>query len=95
MKPVLMSAIVVSALLSAGMAHASAELNKSAGCARCHEVDKKKKAESYKDISARYKGKADAEATVLKTITDPNGDHPPMKAKPDEIATMVKWILTQ
>jgi cytochrome c len=62
---------------------------------RCHDVDKKKKAESYKSIAAKYKGKADAEATIVKAITDPKGDHPEMKAKPDEIATMVKWILTQ
>ncbi len=95
MKFVLMSAIVVSALLSAGMAHASAELSQSAGCAKCHDVEKKKKAESYKSISAKYKGKADAQATIVKAITDPKGDHPEMKAKPDEITTMVKWILTQ
>jgi cytochrome c len=30
---------------------------KAAGCPACHEVDKKKVGPSFKDISAKYKGK--------------------------------------
>ena len=37
---------------------------------------------------------ADAEAAMLKSITDPKGDHPEMKASPEDAKTMVKWILT-
>jgi cytochrome c len=90
-----MSALVAAAVLSAGAVHASADLAKSAGCSKCHEMDKKKKgAPGYKETAAQYKGKADAEATILKKINDPKGDHPEMKAKPDEISAVVKWILS-
>lgn len=41
-----------------------------------------------------HKGKADAEAVVFKALTDPKGDHPEVKAKPEDIKTAVKWILT-
>ena len=43
---------------------------------------------------AKYKGKADAEATILKKINDPKGDHPEMKAKPDDVKAVVKWMLS-
>lgn len=95
MKVFLLSAVVAAALISAGAAQASADLAKSAGCTKCHEMDKTKKgAPGYKEMAAQYKGKADAEATILKKINDPNGDHPNMKAKPEEIQTVVKWILS-
>lgn len=95
MKVLLLSAVIAAAVLSTGMAQASPELSKSAGCAKCHDMDKTKKgAPGYKEMAAQYKGKADAEATILKKINDPNGDHPDMKAKPEEIQTVVKWILS-
>jgi cytochrome c len=95
MKNVVLSAIFTAALLSAGAAQASADLAKSAGCAKCHDMDKTKKgAPGFKETAAQYKGKADAEATILKKINDPKGDHPEMKAKPEEIQSVVKWILS-
>jgi cytochrome c len=95
MKVMLLSAAIAAAVLSTGMAQASPELAKSAGCAKCHDMDKKKKgAPGFKQTAAEYKGKADAEATILKKINDPNGDHPEMKAKPEEIQSVVKWILS-
>ena len=95
MKAVLLSAVVTAALMSAGMAHASPDLAKSAGCVKCHEMDKTKKgAPGFKETAAQYKGKADAEATNLKKINDPKGDHPEMKAKPEEVQSVVKWILS-
>ena len=48
----------------------------------------------FKETAAKYKGKADAEATILKKINDPKGDHPEMKAKPEEVTSVVKWILS-
>ena len=95
MKAVLLSAIVSAAVLSAGMAQASPELAASAGCAKCHDMDKKKKgAPGFKETAAQYKGKADAEATILKKINDPKGDHPEMKASQDDIKSVVKWVLS-
>ena len=95
MKVVLLSAIVTAAVLSAGMAQASPELAASAGCTKCHEMDKKKKgAPGFKETAAAYKGKADAEAVIFKSITDPKGDHPEMKASEADTKSMIKWILT-
>lgn len=95
MKVLLLSAVVAAALLASGAALASADLAKSAGCAKCHEMDKTKKgAPGFKETAAQFKGKADAEATILKKINDPKGDHPEMKAKPEEVQSVVKWILT-
>ena len=67
MKVTLLSAAIAAAMLTAGMAQASPDLAKSAGCAKCHEMDKTKKgAPGFKETAAQYKGKADAEATILK-----------------------------
>ena len=94
MKPILLSAFIVAGVLSLGTAQASPELSKSAGCAKCHELDKKKKGPAFKDSAAKYKGKADAEAVIFKSITDPKGDHPEMKASEADTKSMIKWILT-
>jgi cytochrome c len=95
MKTILFSAVLAAGVLALGTAQASPELSKSAGCAKCHDLEKKKKGPSYKESAAKYKGKADAEATIFKSITDPNGDHPEMKASADDTKTMIKWILAQ
>jgi len=94
MKTLLISAILAAGVLTLGTAQASPELSKSAGCVKCHDIDKKKKGPSFKDSAAKYKGKADAEAVIFKTITDPKGDHPEMKASPEDTKSMIKWILT-
>jgi len=96
MRFVLMSVIAAAALVSAGLAQASADLAKSAGCTKCHDMDKTKKgAPGFKETAAKYKGKADAEAVILKNITNAKGDHPEIKASPEDTKTVVKWILTQ
>ena len=94
MKSVLIPALIAAGVLFAGAVQASPELSKSAGCAKCHELDKKKKGPAFKDSAAKYKGKADAEAVIFKTITDPKGDHPEMKASEADTKSMIKWILT-
>ncbi|MCA3250692.1 MAG: c-type cytochrome [Pseudomonadota bacterium] len=96
MKTALAAVIVAGALLAAGAAQANADLaNKH--CSKCHEMDKKKKGPAYKATAAKYKGKADAEASLLKAVMDPNGDHPEMTTKPsaDEVRTVLKWMLQQ
>lgn len=96
MKFTLLPLVLAAGLVVAGAAQASPELAKSAGCAKCHEMDKTKKgAPGFKESAAKYKGKADAEATMFKTITDPKGDHPELKASEADTKTMIKWILTQ
>jgi len=58
-------------------------------------MDKTKKgAPGFKESAAKYKGKADAEATLVKFVTDTKGDHPEVKASADDVKTMVKWVLS-
>jgi cytochrome c len=90
MKMLLVSTFAA-ALLASGSALASADLAEKQ-CGKCHSMDKKGKGPSYKSISAKYKGN---EAGAIKATTDPKGDHPEVKAKPEEIQSVVKWILTQ
>jgi cytochrome c551/c552 len=42
MKTILLTALLAAGVLALGTAQASPELSKSAGCAECHEMDKKK-----------------------------------------------------
>ena len=58
-----------SGALAAPDAAAATALAKKNDCLKCHSVDKEKKGPSYKKIAAKYKGKADAEASVIKAMT--------------------------
>jgi len=78
--------------LFAAPALAQEDLAKSAGCLNCHAVDAKKAGPSFKDIAAKYKGKADAEATLVAKLKDGKG-HPAVKASEADIKGIVKWVL--
>ena len=91
MKFLLASVAAAVAVLAPGAAYASADLANT-HCGKCHEMDKKKKGPSYKAMAAKFKGN---EAGALKAIEDPKGDHPEMKAKPEDVKTVVKWMLQQ
>ncbi len=58
-----------------GTAHAAIDENaarslaKKTDCFTCHAIDKTKKGPSYQKIAIKYKGKVDAEATLIKQIT--------------------------
>lgn len=91
----LLPLILAAGVLALGTAQASPELSKSAGCAKCHDMDKKKKgAPGLKESAAKWKGKPNAEADMVKFITDFKGDHPEHKASADDTKAVVKWILT-
>jgi cytochrome c551/c552 len=49
---------------------------------------------SFKEVAAKFKGKPDAEATLVAQISGAKG-HPAVKASPDDIKTLVKWVLAQ
>ena len=89
---VIVAAISAGALLSAP-ASAQEDLAKSSGCLNCHATDAKKVGPSFKDISAKYKGKSDAEATLVTKLKDGKG-HPAVKASEADNKTLVKWILS-
>lgn len=99
----------VAALSSASFAAVDADaalaLAKKSDCMKCHAIDKDKKASSYKSIAAKWKGKADAEAKLIDSITKSpkvkmkDGTEEEHKAIPTkdmgEIKNLVGWILAQ
>jgi cytochrome c len=93
MKRIAIAATAILAL-TAGPVLASPELAKSSGCTNCHDVEKKKVGPSFKSIAEKYKGKADAEATLVAELGDPK-KHPANKASPEDRKTLVKWVLSQ
>lgn len=83
---------------------AAEALMKKSGCFKCHSVDKKKDAPSYKEIAAKHKGKPDAEqklATHLTTNPKVKVDgkeeaHDNLKTKNDaEVKNVVQFVLTR
>jgi cytochrome c len=87
--------------LDAGAAEA---LAKKSGCMTCHSVTQKKDAPSYKDVAAKYKGKADAEKALYKHLTtnpkvkvDGKDEvHDSLKTKNDaDVNNVVRWILSR
>ncbi|MFO1414113.1 MAG: cytochrome C' [Burkholderiales bacterium] len=92
MKTMLLTLAVAAGLTMAGAANAQEDLAKSSGCMTCHAIDAKKMGPSFKDIAAKYKGKADAQATLVANLKAGKG-HPAVKASDADTASLVKWIL--
>ena len=91
MKSIVIVAVAAVGLAVAGAANASEDLAKSSGCMTCHAMDTKKMGPSFKDIAAKYKGKADAEATLVANLKAGKG-HPAVKSSDADTTKLVKWI---
>ena len=85
-------------------ADAAQALAKKSGCLKCHSIDKKKDAPSYKEIAAKNKGKADTENRLYKHLTTnpkvkvdgQEETHSSLKTKDEkEIRNVVRWILSR
>jgi len=74
-------------------------------CFKCHGISKAKDGPAYTEVAAKYRGKADAEAKLIRHITSgemakfPDGHqeaHKNIKGKasPEEIKNLVDWILS-
>jgi cytochrome c len=79
-------------------------LAKKSGCLKCHSIAQKKDGPSYKSVAEKYKGKADAEATLYKHLTTnpkvkvdgKEEEHDSLKTKNEaEIRNVIKWILSR
>ena len=98
------SGFIIAALgatLMAAPALASLELATKSACTACHAVDKKLVGPSYKDVAAKYKGNAKAEAMLIEKVkkggvgTWGQVPMPPnANVKDADVQTLVKWILT-
>ena len=78
-------------------------LAKKGNCFKCHAVEKRKKAPSYREIAAKHKGKSDAETYLWKhlhgetTVKTDDGDEkhsPPPTENRAEIENLIRWILS-
>jgi len=86
-------------------ADAAQALAKKNDCMKCHAIDKDKKASSYKSIAAKWKGKPDAEAKLVESLTKSpkvkmkdgtEEEHKAIGTKDmGEIKNLVAWILSQ
>ena len=75
-------------------AKANATLKKE-GCLRCHSVSAQKDGPSYKSVAAKYKGKADAEATLTAHLTK-SDKHATLKTKDAaETKNLIEFILSR
>lgn len=92
MKWIVIVATASMGAFAVGNALAQEDLAKSSGCLNCHAVDAKKVGPSFKDIAAKYKGQAGADAKLAAEITGAKG-HPKVTAKPDDVSALVKWVL--
>ena len=89
-------------------ADAAAALAKKSDCLKCHAIDKEKDGPAYKQVAAKYKGKANAETRLIEHITSgekakfPDGheeEHKIVKTSPPkdtaQVKNLVQWILAQ
>lgn len=102
MKAFLVMVVTAGALVMTGQASANEALAKKSGCLACHGVDKKVLGPGFKDIAAKYKGDASAQAKlVTKVKAGGSGVWGPIpmpanspQVKDADIQTIVKWILS-
>ena len=58
----------IAILAISGQANADLALAKKSGCLACHSVEKKIVGPAWKDVAAKYKGQADAKATLIDKV---------------------------
>lgn len=92
--------LLAAGIALAGPAAADLKLDQKEGCLGCHTVDKKLVGPAWKDVAAKYKGDAGAEAKLLKKVREGGkgvwGDivQPPNTTTSDaDLKTLVKFVL--
>jgi cytochrome c len=92
--------VAVASLWASSVLASPLDLATRNNCMGCHATDKKLVGPSYKDISAKYKGKNVAADLVKKVKAGGSGvwgtmPMPPSPAAEGEVKQIVDWILTQ
>ena len=93
MKSIVIAAVVALGMTAAGTASAQEALAKSSGCLTCHDIATKKMGPAFKDVAAKNKGKADAEAKLVAKVSGAK-DHPKVTASEGDVKSVVKWVLS-
>lgn len=85
----------------ASPALADEALAKKYACTACHAIDKKLVGPAYKDVAAKYKGDAKAEAKLAEKVKKGGSGvwgqvpMPPNTNVPDaDVSKLVKWVLS-
>lgn len=101
----LMTSMLVAGVVYAGGALAAdadgGALLKKNNCLACHSMDKKVVGPAFKDVAAKYRGEAGAEAKLITKVSKGGKGvwgsmmMPPQTAKADEVKTMVQFVLSQ
>jgi cytochrome c len=80
---------------------ASLELAQKNACTACHAVDKKLVGPAFKDVAAKYKGDAKAEATLAEKVKKGSVGvwgqvpmPPNAQVKDEDAKALVKWVLS-
>lgn len=83
---------------------AAEKLARQEGCLRCHGIDRGKDGPAYKKIAEKYRGKADAEARLVKHLSSGEKvkfedgheeEHKIPKTKDQEqLKNLMQWILS-
>jgi len=94
--------LAAAAAIAATPALASEELAKKNACTACHAIDKKLVGPAYKDVAAKYKGDAKAEAMLVEKVKKGSVGvwgqvpmPPNANVKDEDAKTLVKWVLSQ
>ncbi|MFM9912145.1 MAG: c-type cytochrome [Methylophilaceae bacterium] len=95
-------ALLVATQVNAVDDAAGKALAQKSGCLLCHSVDKKVLGPAFKDVAAKYKGQADAEAKLdAKVAKGGSGAWGPIpmpanspKVSDADIKTLVQWVLS-
>lgn len=87
-------------LLFSHTALANADLAKAKNCLACHQVENKVLGPAFKEVAAKYAGKKDMEAKLVKKVMEGGSGvwgAVPMPANAqvnkEEATTLVKWVL--
>ncbi len=98
------SLVVMAPAAQAADADAAQALARQNNCFRCHSVEKAKDGPAWKDVAAKYKGKADAQQRLLTHLTtgekakfaDGHEEEHKIIKSPDVAKTknLLDWILS-
>ena len=101
MKAVYVAMMAAAGIVMAGQAQADEALAKAKNCMSCHAIDKKLVGPAYKDVAAKYKGDAKAEAMLIDKVKKggmgvwgPIPMPPNAAVKDEDVKALVKWVLS-
>lgn len=93
----------VAGLLASPLAGASEAIVKKARCVACHQIEKKAVGPSYKDVANKYRGDAEAVATLSAKVRTggsgvwgavPMPPHDAAKISDEDLKSAIEWVLS-